>query len=169
MTTAAPSTGTEQTPAAGAPALNQPLWFLTNLARVRLDAAHSDGTLDVVESLGRRGEMPPLHLHQREDEYFVMLAGELTVHLPGESRRIAAGEAAFAPKGVPHTYRVESEEARWLALSTPSGFASFVAAVAAPAESETLPPGDRPVGLDRLEAAAAEHGIELLAPPGTLP
>ena len=149
--------------------LNQPLWFLTNLSTVRLDAAHSDGTLDVVESVGRRGEMPPLHVHHREDEYFVMLAGEITVYVPGESRRVGAGEAAFAPKGVPHTYRIESEEARWLAISSPSGFAAFVTAVAAPAESETLPPEDSPVGLERLEAAAAERGIELLAPPGTLP
>lgn len=152
-----------------ATSLNQPLWFLTNLSRVRLDAAAGDGTLDVVESLGRRGEMPPLHVHHREDEYFVMLGGELTVFLPGAERRVAAGEAAFAPKGVPHTYRIESEEARWLAISNPSGFASFVTAVAEPAAAETLPPEDSPVGLERIEAAAAENGIELLAPPGTLP
>jgi quercetin dioxygenase-like cupin family protein len=149
--------------------VNQPLWFLTNLSKVRLNAAASDGTLDVVESVGRRGEMPPLHLHQREDEYFVLLEGELTLYVPGESRRVGAGEAAFAPKGIPHTYRVESEEARWLAISSPSGFASFVAAVAEPAGSEELPPTDSPVGLERLEAAAEAHGIELLAPPGTLP
>lgn len=156
-------------PSAPAGALNQPLWFLTNLARVRLNAEHSDGTLDIVESIGRRGEMPPLHLHQREDEYFVMLAGELTVYLPDGSRRVGAGEAAHAPKGVRHTYRVESEEARWLAISSPSGFASFVTAVAEPAGSEEMPPADAPVGLGRIEAAAAEHGIELLAPPGELP
>ena len=112
---------------------------------------------------------PPLHVHHREDEYFVMLDGEITLHLPGESRRVGAGEAAFAPRCVPHTYRIESEEARWLAISNPSGFASFVGAVADPAESETLPPADGPVGLEHLEAAAAEHGIELIAPPGTLP
>jgi len=149
--------------------LNQPLWFLTNLSKVRLDAAASSGTLDVVESVGRRGEMPPLHVHQREDEYFVILEGEITVYVPGESRRVGAGEAASAPKCVPHTYRIESEEARWLAISSPSGFASFVATVAEPAEGEALPPADTPVGLSRLEAAAAEHGIDLLAPPGTLP
>ncbi len=165
----AASTTNRAAPSEAPPALNQPLWFLTNLSKVRLDAEHSDGTLDVVESVGRCGEMPPLHVHHREDEYFVMLDGELTVYVPGESRRVSAGEAAFAPKGVPHTYRIESEEARWLAISSPSGFASFVAAVAEPAESETLPPADAPVGLAQLEAAAAAHGIELLGPPGTLP
>ena len=148
---------------------NQPLWFLQNLSKVRLDGEHSDGTLDLVESVGRRGEMPPLHVHHREDEYFVLLEGVLTVYIPGEERRLGAGEAAFAPKGVPHTYRIESEEARWLAISSPSGFASFVAAVAEPAESEMLPPADAPVGLAQLETAAAAHGIELLGPPGTLP
>lgn len=145
------------------------LWFLTNLGRVLLDARGSDGTLDVVELTGSAGEMPPLHIHHREDEYFVVLEGELSLHTPGASRTVAAGEAAFAPRGVPHTYRVESERARWLAVSNPSGFASFVQAVADPAPAEELPPADRPIDLARLEAAAEAHGIELIAPPGTLP
>lgn len=152
-----------------ATARNQPLWFLHNLTKVRLDAEHSGGTLDVVESVGRHGEMPPLHVHRHEDEYFVILDGELTVYVPGESRRVGAGEAAFAPKGVPHTYRIESQEARWLAISSPSGFASFVAAVADPAEMDEMPAPDRPIDMARLEAAAEARGIELLAPPGTLP
>jgi uncharacterized protein YjlB len=113
--------------------------------------------------------MPPLHIHHREDEVFVVLEGELTLFTPGESRTVRAGDAAFAPKGVAHTYRVESEQARWLGLSTPAGFASFVAATSDPAETDGLPPADRPVDMERLLAAAEAHGIEMLGPPGTLP
>lgn len=145
------------------------LWFFTNLARVLVTPEESKGTLGIVELTGAQGEMPPLHLHHREDETFVVLEGELTLHTPGSSRTVRSGESAFAPKGVPHVYRVESERARWLCVSTPAGFVSFVLAASDPAETSDLPPADRPVDMDRLMAAAEEHGIEIIAPPGTMP
>ena len=154
---------------AASPTTNQPRWFFTNLARVRLDGCESDGTLEIVEGQGLKGEMPPLHVHHREDEYFYVLEGELTLHTPEGSSRVAAGEAAHAPKGVPHAYRVESERARWLGISNPAGFGAFVLAASDPAEAEELPPADRPVDFERLGAAAEAAGIEILGPPGTMP
>ena len=100
----------------------QPLWFFVNLARVLVGPEDSDGSLGIVELTGTKGEMPPLHIHHREDETFVVLDGEMSLHTPGGSRVLGAGEAALAPQGVPHVYRVESEQARWLAISTPAGF-----------------------------------------------
>ena len=154
---------------ATAPVTDQPRWFLGNLARIRLDAADGGGRVDVVEIAGERGDMPPLHVHHREDEIFVVLEGELSLHLPGESRTLGAGQAAFAPMGVPHAYRVESERARWLGLSTPAGFSTFVAASSDPAERDEMPPADRDPGIERVEAAAAAAEIEILGPPGTMP
>ncbi len=154
---------------ATAPVTDQPRWFLANLARIRLDAADSGGKLDVVEVAGERGDMPPLHVHHREDEIFIVLEGELSLHLPGESRTLSAGQAAFAPLGVPHAYRVESERARWLGLSTPAGFSTFVVASSDPAERDGMPPADRDPGAERVEEAAAAAGIEILGPPGTMP
>jgi quercetin dioxygenase-like cupin family protein len=145
------------------------LWFLDNLVKVRLDSARSDGSLDIVEVSARRGDMPPLHVHHREDEYFVVLEGEIALFTPGATRTLAEGDAAHAPRGVPHTYRIESEEARWLAISNPSGFAAFVTAVADPAEADELPTAGRPVDPAALGAAAGAAGIEILGPPGMLP
>lgn len=151
------------------PTTNQARWFFTNLVRVRLDGSESDGTLEIVEGQGLQGEMSPLHVHHREDEYFVVLEGELTLHTPETSRRVGAGEAAHAPRGVPHVYRVESERARWLTISNPAGFGSFVLAASDPAEFEGLPPADREPDFERLGAAAEAAGIEMLGPPGTMP
>ena len=152
-----------------ATATGQPLWFFVNLARVLVTAEESNDSLGIVELTGTRGEMPPLHIHHREDEAFVVLDGELTVYTPGESVTLRAGDAVFAPKGVPHAYRVESERARWLGVSNPAGLASFVLAASDPAEANDLPPADRPVDMERLLAAAEAHGIEIVAPPGTMP
>jgi quercetin dioxygenase-like cupin family protein len=150
-------------------ATGQPLWFFVNLARVLVTPEESNESLGIVELTGTRGEMPPLHIHHREDEAFVVLDGELTIYTPGESVTLRAGDAAFAPKGVPHAYRVESERARWLGVSNPAGLASFVLAASDPAEANDLPPADRPVDMERLVAAAEAHGIEIVAPPGTTP
>lgn len=152
-----------------APATAEARWFFVNLARVLVTPDQSEGRQGIVELTGTRGEMPPLHIHHREDETFVVLDGELTLFTPGASRTVRAGEAGFAPIGMPHAYRVESETARWLAVSTPAGFAAFVLAASDPAEQETLPPSGRPVDMDRLVAAAEAHGIEILGPPGTMP
>src|SRR4029079_10849173 len=96
-------------------------WFFANLARVLV----SNGELGIVEATGPQGDMPPLHVHHLEDETFVVLEGELSVHTPEGSVSLSAGEALVAPKGVPHVYSVESESARWLAVTTPGGFAKF--------------------------------------------
>jgi mannose-6-phosphate isomerase-like protein (cupin superfamily) len=145
------------------------LWFIDNLARIELDGGATDGGFDLVEVEARGGDMPPLHVHHETDETFYVLEGELSLHLPGGSVTIAAGETTFAPRGVPHAYRVESERARWLVVGTPAGFADFVRAVSDEPCAEGLPPLDREHDVARLGEAAARHGIELLGPPGALP
>jgi mannose-6-phosphate isomerase-like protein (cupin superfamily) len=147
----------------------QPLWFIDNLIRVHIDGDASDGTLALAEERGRRGEMPPLHVHHRDDETFYVIDGELSLFVAGEHLVLAAGQAALAPREVPHSYRVESEEAHWLVITTPAGFESFVREVAEPASADELPPAGRPHDPAVLAQAAAKVGIEILGPPGVLP
>jgi hypothetical protein len=113
--------------------------------------------------------MPPLHVHRRDDETFYVLEGELTLFVAGEQIVLGPGQAALAPRDVPHAYRVESEEARWLVITTPAGFDAFVREVAEPAPAEELPPAGRPFDPAVLGQAAAKVGIEILGAPGTLP
>ena len=145
------------------------IWFIDNLARVLVDGETTGGTVAVVELEGRRGDMPPLHVHRREDEIFYVLDGRLSLHLPDGSIELGPGEAAFAPRNVPHVYRVESETARWLGIAAPAGFEAFVREVGVPAADEALPPEGRVHDPARFAEIAARYGIELLGPPGTLP
>jgi quercetin dioxygenase-like cupin family protein len=145
------------------------IWFIDNLARVLVDGASSGGTVAVVEIEGRRGDMPPLHVHRREDEIFYVLDGKLSLHQPDGSIELGPGQAAFAPRDVPHVYRVESETARWLGIATPAGFDEFVREVGEPAPEDALPPEGREHDPARIGEIGARYGIELLGPPGTLP
>jgi len=147
----------------------QPLWFIDHLVHIHVDGETSGGALALLDERGRRGDMPPLHVHRRDDETFSVLEGEVTLFVAGEQIALGPGRSAFAPRAVPHTYRVESDEARWLVITAPAGFDGFVREVAEPAPADELPPHGRTPDPAFLSRAAAKAGIEILGPPGALP
>ena len=68
---------------------------------------------------------------------------------------------------MPHTFTVTSEEARFLLAVEPAGLEDFIHELSEPAQSLTLPPASlQPPAMEAMMAAAAEHGIEILGPPG---
>jgi quercetin dioxygenase-like cupin family protein len=153
---------------------SEPLWFLGTLVRPKLTGEHTDGRFALWEGTLPRNAAPPLHTHP-QDETFYVLDGKVTVWAvedPGSAwleagRACEAGAAAFVPGGVAHTFRVESDTARLLFLSTPAGIEAYVAALAEAAAWPWLqPPADGPrVPLDRLADVEREHGVIRVAPP----
>jgi quercetin dioxygenase-like cupin family protein len=152
-----------------APPRPAPLWFINGLVRIHVGGEETDGRYAVVENLVPEGDMPPLHVHHDEDEVFHLLDGRVTLYLPGRQVELGRGETFRAPRGVPHTYRVESETARMLVICQPARFDGLVRDVSEPATAEELPPRGRPLDVEALGAAAGRAGIELLGPPGALP
>lgn len=140
-------------------------WFTDVRMTVLLDT----DAIGLLEAEARQGNMPPLHVHREDDESFYVLEGRLSLFLPGERIELEPGEATLAPKGVPHTYRVESETARWLVGSVPGRFIGLVLATSVPAEDDGYAPPELMPALDVLAAEAAARGIELLGPPGATP
>src|SRR5712692_3874725 len=92
-------------------------WFASGLT---LKASAPD--LGVAECTIGPGDEPPLHVDSREDEWFYMLEGEVTFHVGGESHLGTTGAFVSFPRGIPHTFTVESPSARFLLLNTPGGF-----------------------------------------------
>jgi mannose-6-phosphate isomerase-like protein (cupin superfamily) len=128
--------------------------------------ADSAGALAVLDVLTPAAAAPPPHVHANEDEAFVLLEGRVTVVIAGEERQLGPGDAALAPRGVPHSFRVESKEpARMIVSCAPAGFDAFVVALGEPARSPGLPseaPG--PIDFERVARIAGEHGISFVAP-----
>jgi mannose-6-phosphate isomerase-like protein (cupin superfamily) len=147
----------------------RPLRFLDThvIVHVRHDEG-TDGT-SIIESRAPFGDSPPLHVHHTEDESFCVLAGELRLRVGDDELVLGAGACASAPRGVPHTYRVESREgARWLVVTANGDFERFVLGLARPVEGEGLPDPSGPPSPEQASAlaeAAAAHGIELVGPP----
>jgi quercetin dioxygenase-like cupin family protein len=155
-----------------------PLWFLGTLVRPKLTGEQTDGRFALWEGLLPRGAAPPLHSHP-QDETFYVLEGRVVVWvvepeaiadgrwLETHARQCEPGAAVFAPSGMAHTFRVESDSARMLFLSTPAGIEDFVRALSEPAAWPWLPPppdGPR-VPPEKLAAVEREHRVIRLAPP----
>ena len=68
----------------------------------------------------------PLHVHEREDELFYVLAGEHVLQVGEEEYRLGPGGLLFAPRGVPHAQRrVVPRTGRLLVLTAPAGLEGF--------------------------------------------
>ena len=144
------------------------LWFMDTFIRVRL--SHRDGRdgISILEQTAPRGDSPPRHFHVDEDEVFHVLEGELRFALDDHERIVKAGETVIAPKGITHTYRVESERGRWLVVTTRGQFEDFVRTMARPAGNADVPPAAGPPPPDAIAALAAtakRFGIEIVGPP----
>ena len=87
-----------------------------------------------LEYVTRKGEEPPDHTHQTEDEIFYVLEGSITFRCNGESFELEQGGFIFLPRGLEHGYTIRSEEpVRLLVVTAPvregasGGWGGFVA------------------------------------------
>lgn len=164
--TRAMTTTDAPTPLVRSPGEGRAIWHLDTLMTFKALADETGGRLAVWEQLLPSGSSPPLHVHHHEDEAWFVLEGTVTFQVADSTWTAEAGSFVWAPRGLPHSFRVDSPDARLLALSVPGGFDRFVDATGRPAEAATLPPPpDGPPDMAALVAAAREHGMEVLGPP----
>ncbi|HEX5296455.1 MAG TPA: cupin domain-containing protein [Streptosporangiaceae bacterium] len=142
------------------------IWFLGALAQVRVSGEQTGGAFALADHLAQRGNASPVHVHDRDDETFFVLDGELRVFAGEEDHLAGPGTVAVLPRRLGHAYVVISATARFLTLHTPAGFERFAAEAGEPARALTLPPPPAgPPDFAALARAAARYGITILAPP----
>lgn len=143
-------------------------WFKGTLVNVRLSWNAGEDRVSVVEHYMPYGESPPLHIHRNEDEVFHILEGSMRIHIDGAERVAHAGETVLAPKGVPHSFRVESAEgARCLTITSGGDFENMIREIGEPASSAALPPQNEatPAMIIALYEACARNGIDIIGEP----
>jgi quercetin dioxygenase-like cupin family protein len=124
-----------------------------------LPATETGGALSVVDSLNPVGSGPPRHVHEQEDETFVILVGEYEFWMEGQTIPKKAGETVFVPRGREHTFRVVgARPSGHLTIHTPGGFETFFA--------EMAQGGFRiPEDMEQIATAAARHNLRFTGPP----
>lgn len=140
------------------------IWFAGTLMRVLADHASTNGQFALIEQRAPRGFSPPTHVHQNEDQFFYVLDGQITTRIGDDERALGPGETAWLPRGIPHTFRVDSTEARLLEVSTPAGFEQFHVQLGEPAADLRIP-DSAPLDVPALAAGSARFGCENVGPP----
>jgi mannose-6-phosphate isomerase-like protein (cupin superfamily) len=143
-------------------------WFKGTLVGIRLSWLAGEDRVSVVEHFMPFGESPPLHIHRNEDEVFHILEGEMRIRIEGEDRIVRAGETVLAPKGKPHSFRVESSGgARCLTITSGGDFENMIREMGEPATRAELPPQVEPTPamIAALHEACARNGIEIVGTP----
>ena len=129
--------------------------------RIVASAEETGNALFAFEATEPPGGGPPLHIHTREDEFFLVLDGDVTFYIDGQVIRRGPGGSAFVPRGAAHCFRNTSDRAaRLLVLFTPGdieGFFEYGAAVNGAPPSEELM-------MERLIALSEPFGLQVLGP-----
>ena len=142
-------------------------WFVDRVRERALAPAPRVGRMTLVERVARRRWlMPPLHAHEDDVTYYV-LSGRIRFFVGDEIVPARGGEVVVVPREVAHTFRVESDHARFHVLArvlSARAFEDFGLALAEPADRWSSEEEAQSVG-----ALAAGAGIRVLGPPGMRP
>lgn len=126
---------------------------------VLLAGEQTNGRFAVVETRERPGAEPPRHMHSREDEFVYVLEGRVTFDRDGERFDRPSGAWLFLPRGMEHTFSVESPEARLLVVLSPAGLEHSLREL-----SQSDAPVDECQAIERMIATAARYGVSITGP-----
>lgn len=124
--------------------------------------ADTNGRFWLMEYLVGPGTMVLLHSHEREDQAWYVIEGELRCTVGELTFRAPRATFVYIPRGVLHSLAVVTSCARLLVLGTPSGAEHYFWETGEPAGALTLPVRQRPLDPDRLAAARATYGVQVL-------
>lgn len=127
----------------------------------------TSGEMAVIEMVLPEGAEPPLHLHENEDETFYVLEGEMAFNIDGKDRLAQPGEAVYAPRKVPHSFKILSKQATFITVITPGKLWNYFIEFSAPATGElqvSPPMGPPPLELvaQLTSRMTATYGVTFL-------
>ena len=97
----------------------------------------------------------PLHVHTKEDEIFRVIKGQIEISLNNETTVLEPGDTVFAPKNIPHSWKVVGKEKAIMITSAfPAGIEIMFS------ELSNLPPG--PPDLKMVAEICGRHGITFI-------
>lgn len=142
------------------------LWFNGGLGILKATADQAEGRYTADEVRLPKRFVPPLHGHENEDEFFVVLSGEVRLqHGEEEVVEGVAGSFAYTPRGVGQSFRADAEDAQVLFFG-PAGVEGVFREAGTPARSVDLSPAGEPVpDREPLTPIMSRFGQTVLGPP----
>lgn len=154
-------TATNDRPLLAKPSLENSYWYIGHLLSVLLRSAETNGLFSLLKMTEIKGLEPPLHIHTKEDETFLLLDGEMEFSVKNETYHAVAGDTMFLPRNIEHSFKVLTARAEVMILLTPGGFEQFFIEMSKPApEMKQAPLPASPPDIAHLVATAAKYGIK---------
>lgn len=128
--------------------------------RIFADGAKTGGQCTIIETITQPGMGPPLHRHEREDEYFFVCEGTMKFSVDGKVFTAGPGSFVLAPRGSLHTFmNAGPAPSRMVVSVTPAGFEKAFRAC-----SELMARNPK-AGPAELGAVFAPYGVTFHGPP----
>src|SRR6516225_9237162 len=145
--------------------LDRSVWYSGHLMTFLATAEDTQGKFALIEAVARKGNVPPPHIHHREEETFYVLEGEMTVSVGDRTIKATPGTMVCLPRDVAHSFVIDSEQGRVLILLTPAGLEGWFKEFSEPASAMTLPPQvEVPHGdIQRMLESSPRYGIEIVS------
>jgi mannose-6-phosphate isomerase-like protein (cupin superfamily) len=122
--------------------------------RIRISSAQTMGAYSVLEIVADPGNGVPLHIHNKEDEHFIVLEGTLDIANGDRRWDAPAGTSITVRRGVPHAWCNPSDTPlRMLVVFSPGQIDGLFRATAGVDD------------IDEIAAIAARYGTQLVGPP----
>lgn len=97
----------------------------------------------------------PPHVHTKEDEIFRVIKGKVEIMVNGKTTVLEPGDMAFAPKNIPHSWKViGTEKAKMMTSAFPAGIEHMFK------ELHELPQG--PPDFKKVTEICGRHGITFI-------
>jgi len=140
------------------------IWVAGSLVTVK-PTIGDDSAASAVEIWEREGSGPPKHVHAEHDEIWYVLSGRFRFAIGSREVVASAGDVVVGPRGVPHTFRAESADARVLDIHSPGGFEHFFVQAGRPASALVPPEPQQVEGPQQLRVRIEEFGAQVVGPP----
>jgi quercetin dioxygenase-like cupin family protein len=148
------------------PGEGEAVWFNRGRATFKATGEQTEGRFTLMELVAPKDFAAPLHIHRAEDEFFVVLAGEVRFQLGDAVLEAVAGSLVHGPRDVAHSFHVDSTEARLLFFFGPSGIEGFFREAGKPARSTGLPPAEEQfVDKETLMEIGGRYATDFVGPP----
>lgn len=97
----------------------------------KIDGADSGGALSIVEHPFEVGALVPPHIHTREDEFSIVLEGEIGFRSEDQEVVLGPGGYIVKPRGEVHAmWNASDVPARMIEVISPAGFEDFFREIA---------------------------------------
>jgi quercetin dioxygenase-like cupin family protein len=88
----------------------------------KTSTAETAGNLFLIEHSGLHSGGPPLHIHNEQEEWFYLIAGEVLFQVGDRRVTLKPGDSILGPRGIPHAFAAVGEApAHMLIAFSPAG------------------------------------------------